>query len=292
MAEPAAAPAAPALAAPVQDTWDGAPSPLSAEQLQRYLAFIGVAAPAEPTLQALAEIQLGQLRAIPFESLNPMLDLPVSLELADIVDKMLSGTRGGYCFEHNLLLGSALVALGYGVELLGARMLFGLEPGEVRPRTHLVLRVASSDAGPRLVDAGFGRTTLNGPLLPELETVQVRGGDRYRLIDHDGEWAMETARGADGDWLALYLLNLRPVYPADIEMANHFVSTHPKSHMRSRVIVLRATPGGKRSISGSTLTIDETSRQLQRELAPHELETVLREEFGIVAPAPVDHLLA
>lgn len=283
--------AASALTVPFQSTWDGTPAPLSTDHLARYLAFVGARHPAEPTLAALAEVQLAHLRAIPFESLNPLCDLPVSLEHDALVAKMTSGTRGGYCFEQNMLLGSALVALGYGVELLAARVLVGLEPGEVRPRTHLVLKVTSSDATARLVDNGFGRTTLNGPIVPQLGLVQELGGDRYRLVDHDGEWAMESARGDDGEWLALYLLNLRPVYPSDIEMANHFVATHPISHMRSRLIILRPTEAGKRSILGATFTIDEGERQLQRELRSGEVATVLHEEFGIVAPGPVEHLV-
>lgn len=288
-AQPVAESAA-AQGGPVQDSWDGAPTPLTADHLARYLAFIGIDAPEASTLDTLAAIQLAHLRAIPFESLNPMLDLPVSLEHDALIDKMLSGTRGGYCFEQNMLLGAALVAVGYDVELLAARVLVGLAPGEVRPRTHLVLRVTSSDASARLVDVGFGRTTLNGPLLPEPGLEQTLGGDRYRLVEHEGEWLVESARGTDGDWLALYLLNLRPVYPSDIEMANHFVATHPISHMKSRFILLRSTPAGKRSIANNVLTIDEGERQVQREITADEIEDLLREEFGIIPPAPVQHL--
>lgn len=276
---------------PIQATWDGAPPRLSDVHLERYLVFVGVTRPTTPTLKALAELQLAHLRSIPFENLNPMLDLPVSLEHDALLEKMLSGTRGGYCFEHNMLLGAALVALGYRVQLLAGRGLVGTEPGEVRPRTHLALLVSSADADERLVDVGFGRTSLSGPLIPEFDTVQHLAGDRYRLLDHDGEWAVESARGAHGPWTTLYLLDPRPVFPIDVEMANHFVATHPLSHMRGNLILLRPTATGKRSVAVGQLVVDETERQERRQLDPAELDAVLRDEFGIVAPRPVEHLL-
>ncbi len=288
---------------PIQTDWDSAPPALSDAHLERYLAFTGAGAPAAPTIAALAEIQRAHLYAIPFENLSPILGEPVSLDHAALTAKLLSGTRGGYCFEHNMLLGGALVALGYEVRLLSARALIGLLPGEVRPRTHLALLVTAQDAQPRLVDAGFGRATLNGPLDPAPELVQEAGGDFYRLVDHGGELAMEAAKAPDGPWTALYLADPRPVYPVDVEMANHFVATHALSHMRRTLVLLRATPAGKRTLAfkttptdqgtpeGGELLVDEAGRQERRAVAADELDAVLREEFGIVPPAPVGHLL-
>lgn len=276
----------------LKSTWDGAPTPLTDDHLAAYLRFVGLVRPAAPTLDALTALQLAHLRAIPFENLNSVLGLPVSLAHDDLIAKLLSGTRGGYCFEHNMLFAGVLGALGFPVQLLSARALIGLEPGEVRPRTHLALLVRpAGESEERLVDVGFGRTTLNGPLRLDFDEEQPLGGDRYRLSDWDGEWAVESARWLDGEWRALYLIDPRPAFPVDIEMANHFVASHPESHMTKNVILLRASDGGKRALSMGELTIDEAGRRERRTVSKAELDTVLREEFGIEPPAPVDHLL-
>lgn len=295
MADPAQGAAASAPTAPAG--WplvgrDGAPEPLSADHLAAYLAFIGEGQPSAPTLDALASLQRAHLRAIPFENLSPMLGEPVSLAPDDLVAKLLSSTRGGYCFEHNMLFAGVLRALGYGVELHAGRALIGLLPGEVRPRTHLALLVTPADSSdPVLTDVGFGRTTLNGPLRLDLDVEQPLAGDRYRLADHDGEWVVESARWLDGEWRSLYLLDPRPVYPVDVEMANHFVATHPDSHMKRSLILLRAGEAGKRSFTMGELTVDEAGRQEHRAVSGGELAGVLRDEFGIEPPTPVDHLL-
>jgi len=108
-----------------------------------YLERIGLAGDARPSLHA---IHRAHATAIPFENLDPHRGIPVSLEQADLERKLVAERRGGYCFEHNLLLASALEHLGLEVEPMLARVRRGAPPGTVRPRSHLVLRV-TDDAG-------------------------------------------------------------------------------------------------------------------------------------------------
>jgi N-hydroxyarylamine O-acetyltransferase len=278
------------LEARTEPLWPREPAPLPDDLLERYLAFVGVARPAEPTLQALAELQSAHLLAIPFENLDAMLDRPVSLAYDAIADKLLSGERGGYCFEHNLLFAAALTALGYHVELLSAR--FALGQTAARPRTHLALRV-TIDGEPLLVDVGFGRTALRGPVPIVPGAVAPLGDHDARLVPVAEELLLEFRRaGEDGPWEGQYVLALPAQYLADFEMANHFVATHPASTMKELVIVLRPMPGGKRSIAGHRLTIDEPGRKFTRDITADELGPVLWEEFGIRLPAPLAVLQA
>lgn len=257
------------------------PAPLPPTILDEYLRFIGVRRPAAPTTEALAEIQLAHLRAIPFESFDVLLGRPIRLGYEALAAKLLSGTRGGYCFEQNLLLAAALVALGYRVRLLAGRML--MDAAEPRPRTHLALHVALPSGEEWHVDVGFGRATLSAPRPVAAGVVSRVGPDRYRLTEQGGEWAIETSRD-DGPWISLYLLDPRPVYPVDLEVASHYVSTHPESDFAQHAAALRATAEGKRTLRGRSLVIDEPGRELAREITLEELPDVLRAEFGIVLP--------
>ena len=54
---------------------------------------------------------------------------------------MISGGRGGYCFEQNMLFRGGLRSLGYKVTSLQARVVRGLEIDAPRPMLHMVLRV-------------------------------------------------------------------------------------------------------------------------------------------------------
>jgi N-hydroxyarylamine O-acetyltransferase len=110
----------------------------------------------------LAELHRAHVAAIPFENLDPHRGVPVSLAPDDLERKLVRERRGGYCFEQNLLLKAALEALGAQVELLLARVRYNAPAGSVRPRTHLVLRVAAGDVTWH-ADAGFGAGTLLEP---------------------------------------------------------------------------------------------------------------------------------
>jgi N-hydroxyarylamine O-acetyltransferase len=83
-----------------------------------YLARIGLSG--TPTI---AEVHRAHVASIPFENLDPQRGVPVSLAPDDIERKLVAERRGGYCFEQNLLLKSALEALGAEVETLLGRVL-------------------------------------------------------------------------------------------------------------------------------------------------------------------------
>ena len=85
--------------------------------LDAYLGRIGYDGPRVPTLQTLRAIQRLHPQAIAFENLNPLLGLPVKLDILSLQEKLIRSRRGGYCFEHNGLLFQALRALGHQVAI-------------------------------------------------------------------------------------------------------------------------------------------------------------------------------
>src|SRR5687767_8436383 len=105
--------------------------------LDAYFERIGYGGATEPDLSTLRAIALRHPVAIPFENLNPLLRLPVLLDVGSLQQKMVRDGRGGYCFEHNLLLGTALCALGYHVTGLAARVMWNVPSSTVMPRGHM-----------------------------------------------------------------------------------------------------------------------------------------------------------
>lgn len=265
--------------------WDPRPQPLSPGRLRDYLAFVGVEAPVEPSLEALAQLQLAHLIAIPFENLSPMADEPVPLDEAAIARKLLSGDRGGYCFEQNLLLAGALTALGYDAEVLAARVVFGADE-EPRPRTHIAVRVLI-DGRPWLSDVGFGRTAFRGPVALDVREPQASAGHRFLVGERGGELVISTGGAVSaepGAWEAQYLLDPRPVHRIDCEQLGLWVATDDRAVVRQQVIALRTLLHGRRAIRGGRLVIEEPGRSVDRPLTLAELPGVLKAEFGLTMP--------
>src|SRR5690349_5705802 len=76
--------------------------------LTAYFDRINYCGPTEPNLDVLQHLVTGHTRTIPFENLDPLMGIPVDdLSPEALTDKLVRRRRGGYCFEHNGLLGYA-----------------------------------------------------------------------------------------------------------------------------------------------------------------------------------------
>jgi N-hydroxyarylamine O-acetyltransferase len=247
--------------------------------LDAYLARIGLGGARAPTF---AELHRAHATAIPFENIDPQRGLPVSLALGDLEQKLVAERRGGYCFEQNLLLKGALEALGAEVELVLARALLGSAPGEVRPRSHLLLRVQDGD-GVWHADVGFGMGTLLEPIPfgPGAEHEQL--GWRFRVVERGPELVLQSAESTR--WIDLYTFLPYAVPGIDIEAINWWTSTHPSSRFVAGLLLAPNDEDGKRvSLSdwGELALVERTpSSKHATALEYAQLPRVIAEQFGI-----------
>jgi N-hydroxyarylamine O-acetyltransferase len=245
--------------------------------LAAYLERIGVGDGA-----ALAEIHRAHATSIPFENLDSHRGIPVSLDIDDLERKLVQERRGGYCFEHNMLLQAALIALGLEVEPMLGRVRLGRPPGAPRPRTHLVLRV--HDGGRVwLADVGFGNGTLLEPIPFGPGEEHEQAGWRFRLVQDGSEHVLETAT-ADG-WTDVYGFVPEPVPVVDIETSNWFTCTHPGSPFVTALIAAVNRPDGTRiALSGRerlTLTRRTPSETVVSHPGLDEIPGLLETVFGL-----------
>ncbi|MFC4762707.1 arylamine N-acetyltransferase family protein [Dyella koreensis] len=251
--------------------------------LAAYLRRIGYQAPVQPDLATLRALVAAHVAAIPFENLDPLLRVPVVIELEAIERKLVHAGRGGYCFEQNHLLRAALSAIGYEVTGLIARVLWGRDEDAITAQSHMLLRVDLAGES-WLVDVGFGGQTLTGALKLEADTVQPSAHEPYRLLHADGVWRMQTL--VRDTWGTLYRFDLQPRYPVDYVVANHYTSTYPESHFLHMLVVARSLPGRRLNLRNRDFVIHhlggESVRRTLQNVA--EIRDVLQREFSIRLP--------
>jgi len=214
--------------------------------LAAYLDRIGVPRDGG-TLEA---ILWGHVTAIPFENLDILLGRPIELELEAIHAKLVTRRRGGYCFEHNTLLAAALEALGFRLTRLIGRVRW-LAAGPT-PRTHMVLAVEQGDGERVLCDAGFGGHCPTGPIPLRAGADVTLHHARFRLVEDGGGLMLQSE--LDRAWVDLYTFTLEPQHAIDFEVANHFTSTHPRSHFTRGPVVAHAVADGRITLRGTELT--------------------------------------
>jgi N-hydroxyarylamine O-acetyltransferase len=252
--------------------------------LQAYLRRIGWHGAARADMSTLQAIVAAHLTTIPFENLNPLLGLPVSLEWSALERKLVQEGRGGYCFEQNLLLEAALRAIGFEVSGLIARVLWTRAEDAVTPQTHMLLRVEMAGES-WLVDVGFGGQTLIGVLRLHADVEQATLLEPFRLVQMDGDWRMQSL--VRGSWLSLYRFDLRPVPLIDYVVANHYVSTHPDSNFVKHLNVARTTSEGRLSLRDREFTLRRIGHEPRRRTLDSvaEIRRVLEKELLIRLPA-------
>ena len=221
--------------------------------LDAYFARIGFAGEARPTLETLQRLHALHPAAIPFENLAAFIGEDIPLDDASLQRKLVAQGRGGWCFEQNLLFASVLRAIGFRLTTLAARVRWNAPPGELRPRSHMLLQVHMPD-GDYVADVGFGGQVQTAPLrlAPGLE--QETAHDLYRLAEtRRGEYLLESRIGSE--WLALYTFDLAEQHPPDYEVSNWYLAHHPRSQFVTGIIAARVEPGARHALRAGRYAI-------------------------------------
>jgi N-hydroxyarylamine O-acetyltransferase len=249
-------------------------------RLADYLHRIGVRGPLSATVDTLRRIHRAHREAFLFENLSIQTGGSISVALADLEKKFLDDGRGGYCFEHNTLFAAALADLGLPSTALLARVRRG--PPAERGRTHMVLRVPI-DGTVWLADVGFGAQSLIEPIPLVEGTIAGQLGLVYALRREDHLWVL-SARDATGA-MDLYEFTEDPQTPADIEIANHYTSTHPASMFRRTLTIQRVTRDERIALRGNTIARYREGRVIEESVDRSLLHQVVRDLFDIELPS-------
>ena len=218
-------------------------------EIDLYLERIGLQAVVPCTEDGLETLHRTQVYSIPFENFDIMLGRGINLHPDALFGKLVGQRRGGYCFELNGLFLHAMRHTGFKARPLLARVHLRGEPGG---RTHqlALVRIGERDW---IADVGFGSNGLRAPLPLELERVAAQDGEQYRLVAA-GHYGTMLQREQDGGWQDLYSFDLGHVTSADIELGNHFTSTHPSSFFTWSRVANLPRPTGRVSLVDFSLT--------------------------------------
>jgi len=241
-----------------------------------YLARIGVPGPLTLDAGVLRDLHRAHLVAVPFENLSIHLGEPISLDEADLIDKIVGRRRGGFCYELNGAFAGLLESLGAQVRRVSARV-YGDDGRPGPPFDHLALVVRLPDGtGPWLADVGFGSHSTH-PLLADARAEQADPGGRFLL-----------AGTADGDVDVIkdgqpqYRIELRERALDDFVPTCWWQQTSPQSHFTRSVICSRLTGDGRISISGRRLIRTVAGQRIEENLPGDQaVLAAYRDHFGI-----------
>ncbi len=213
-------------------------------ELNAYLRRIGFEGAVEPTLDTLNRLHRAHLERIAYENLDIHLGRTLSLDPAQIYDKIVVRGRGGWCYEMNSLFAWALREIGYHVTLLASDVTDEFV-GDGSGGAHLILLVKLDRD--YLVDVGFGNG-LREPIPLAVGTYQ-QGYLSYRLLNEGGRWYFENQ--PDGG--AGFVFTLQPRAIEHFAPACRRLQTSPQSSFVRSTVCFRFTPDGLVGLHGAVL---------------------------------------
>ena len=244
--------------------------------LAAYLRRLEVTCPQIVDAGTLRLLHRAHQIAVPFENLSIHLGEPISLDEDDLLGKIVSRGRGGFCYELNGAFALLLEALGVPVERVAARVYAGGQPGP--PFDHLALIVHPADgSGPWLADVGFGSHSVF-PLLLDHRDGQRDPAGRFLLADADAG-DLDVLRNGEPQ----YRIERRERSLADFVPTCWWQQTSPHSHFTRDTICSRLTDDGRISISGRTLIRTSGGSRVEQQLPDDAaLLSAYGDHFGII----------
>jgi N-hydroxyarylamine O-acetyltransferase len=249
---------------------------LTQSNVAAYLERIGYAGATTATSDSLRGLQLAHVLSVPFENLDIHLGRRIVLEPARLFDKIVAHRRGGFCYELNGLFAELLMALGFEVARLDARVWNGSDYGI--DFDHMTLLVSLSE--PWLADVGFGEAFREPlPLTAGIEQVQPFGA--YRLTQEGDLWRYEE-RDAAGEWITQYRFGLTSYQLEDFNGGCDYNQTSPESSFTQKRMCTLATPQGRVTLRDTRLIVTADGKKVDTPIAGEaEFRAALLTYFGI-----------
>jgi N-hydroxyarylamine O-acetyltransferase len=258
--------------APVQP-----PVKLDAVTRDRLLSHIGLSETPAADAAGLRTVHRAFVSHVPYEDLAVQLGESRPLEPISLVQRVLDGSRGGYCFEANTVLYTLLTTIGFEVErregIVGARDAHAQEA----LTNHMALVVHTPDAGPFIAESGLGEGPLDPPRLSA--GAVIPGVFRFTVErEGDGWWvARDPAGSLPGFWFSD-----APARLDDFQPHHRRLSTSPDSSFVQTLVLQRPFDDHIVTLRARTVFVDAPGvreRHVLEDAA--EFAQALHDRFGI-----------
>lgn len=260
------------------------------EQLTQYFERINYSGTTDKCLENLTLLQKGHLYNIPYENLDQMNGIPLSLTPEGVFEKIVTHHRGGYCFENQGLLCYALRTLGYEVVQYAGR--FMNEPGIIQMRRHRIL-VVTIDDKKYVCDVGMRSETSRIPLELCEGLVQTDGVGEYKYVKDDfyGWVIMQKLPGKE--WKPLYGFTEEVQVDDDFVMPSFFCEKHPDSPFNTIMKIAIYTPDSNLNIVDNEYKVYKMGKCVEEYIIKDRTEAkkMLFEKFGITVSENYKKLL-
>ncbi|MGN0838097.1 MAG: arylamine N-acetyltransferase [Pyramidobacter sp.] len=252
-------------------------------QIIQYLDRIGWRDRTELTLPCLTELQRLHLLSVPYENLDLLNGVPLSLTPDDLFRKIIMNRRGGFCFELQGMFCFLLKSMGFSVTQYAGR--FMDEPGTVQMRRHRIL-VIDLNGRRYYCDVGVRSESSRRPLELVEGLVQSDGISAYCFRkDPFYGWVLRQ-KETGKPWKDILGFTEEPQIDDDYVMPAFYCEKHPCSTFNKFMKISLFTPDSDLTVVGNTFKVYRGARVAERRELRTDAEAaeLLKNVFGIAVP--------
>lgn len=251
---------------------------------QAYLSRMHWHGDLQPTLENLNGLVYAHQTHVAFENMDPYYyKKPVSLDPADIYEKIVERKRGGYCFEMNGLFCWLLNELGYHAWTCMVKIVRPDFDGPIPAMHRGVIVELEQDL--YYCDVGYGGPAPAGAVRVEDGFSVEHQGEFFRMTALDRYWWEIERNDSSGEWVPLFRFYTMPQEDVDFMTMNYFCSAAPQSIFTQMPFFNIRTKGGFNSILGEEFTYFLQGKRSVQKLANfQDLQQVGKIFFGIELP--------
>lgn len=259
--------------------------------VEKYLERINYTGNPSVSYNVLSDLVYCHFTSVPYENFDIMNNIPLSLEIPDLYDKIVNRRRGGYCFELNTLFNWLLNQIGFKTQTYIARFLLDEPEFPFVPmRRHRIMKTEINGEY-YIADIGVGCEVPVRPLkLVENQETEIRKTlYKFRKDDNFG-WVVQYKNSKD-EWKDIYGFTEEIQFEIDFIQPDFWCQRSENSPFRAKNMAAIRTKTGKYSIDGDFFRIftslDESGNHIplavkEKIFTPFELSGILKEFFGIV----------
>ncbi|MBL8007035.1 MAG: arylamine N-acetyltransferase [Ignavibacteria bacterium] len=232
----------------------------------KYLERINYSGKTNANLDNLRKIHQNHLYFIPFENLDIHNNKKIILNLESVERKVISNSRGGYCYELNGLFYHLLKELGYNVKMISARVNSG--DGKYGEEfDHLAIVVELDELW--LADVGFGDSFIE-PVSVNMNKSQKNLNGWFKISKSDSEIYSEylkISKSYDNtEYSDEYIFTLKERKWYEFNEMNIYHQTSPDSPFTRKKLCTIAKENGRITLTDQKLTVTEGSDRIITEI--------------------------
>lgn len=232
-----------------------------------------------PSNELLKKIQYNHMISVPYENLDLVDGVLLSLEPCDIYDKVVNKGRGGYCFELNGLLEYMLKKIGFECVSYLGRFIRGEEGIPMRRHRTVVVNIGNDRY---MCDVGMGQESSRMPLHLVEGKVQESFGVSYKFR-YDDQFGWVLCDLYKGEWRDYYSFTEEFQTNEDFYQPSFYWERHPTSKFNKFPIISLKTEKGRKTINDREFKVFEGKEltHIEENMTDERRKEVLCEEFGI-----------